>query len=520
MKKIIFTLCSLSLGLVQGISQNIICKIGGEYESTLKHKDYGYFLANNASPVNVSLLRGKDFSIQPIDLNTLNVSPGTSHDISSLGEDVAFEKLLNLKDNLFYIYSTFNKKNKTRIVSARLIDDNNKLVTNKSVTLFESSEPKTVYLTPLTPTRYSFRQSRNKEYELVTFIYPSREGKAKLNKDLLGFNLFDENLNVKFSKEVEMPYFENLMNILDYHVDSKGNIFMLIRVYDEYHLGSAMDIMEHTRYELVKINGGSEMQKKDLGMNGKFLVNALLSDDLDGNLVITGYYSNSPNIYDGANGIFLYKFDSNETKSYTPNIKFYEFSLDVFKSYETEDAKDDLEKSNKSNVKLYLDDVFFHPNGDILIVNEQYKSEANVNNVSPGVVKNYYLDIIAFKVNKEGKLVWTKKIPKYQKGGGKSDLSYKYHYNNGNDYFIFIDNENNLDLTPDQAPKAHVCRQGGYLVAVKLDAQGKMKKIPIFDLRTEDVSVFPFDMFKVDDNILIGKCLKNKKKRIIEINFK
>ena len=113
-----------------------------------------------------------------------------------------------------------------------------------------------------------------------------------------------------------------------------------------------------------------------------------------------------------------------------------------------------------------------------------------------------------------------KKIPKNQTGSGRSDLSYKYHYNNGNDYFIFIDNEKNLNLTPNQAPATHVCRQGGYLVAVKIDAQGNTRKIPIFDLKTENVSVFPFDMFKVNDNTLIGKCLRDRKKTIIELNFK
>ena len=151
----------------------------------------------------------------------------------------------------------------------------------------------------------------------------------------------------------------------------------------------------------------------------------------------------------------------------------------------------------------------------MLIVNEQYKAVVTGNSS-----KNYFLDIVALKMDKEGKLIWIKKIPKNQTGAGRSDLSYKYHHNNGNDYFIFVDNEDNLNLRPDETPKAHVCRMGGYLVAVKMDPQGNMKKIPILDVRKEDVSVFPIDLFKVDDNILIGKCSKDRKRVIIKIDFK
>ncbi len=507
MKKIIFTLCAFSVGLIDGISQNITYKIGSEYESTDRHKDFGYFLTSNGSASNISYFRPNDFSIQPINLNTLNVGTGFTHDISILGKDACYEKILNLKDNLFYIYSDENKKSHTRVLSAVLMDDSNKSVTNKPIVLFESPEPKVIYYAPLTPTRYYFNMSSNKEFALITCLLPDKEKRAKLNKKQMGFCVIDKNLEVKLSKVVEMPYIETLMNLRGYNVDSKGNVFMLLSFSREKEDGTK----EFGGYELVRIATDGSLQKKELTTNGASLNNCMFTDDLNGNLVITGHYSKS-----GARGIYIYRFGPDaDTKSAGAGIKFYEFSKELFKAYENDANQEEIDKTGRLDASLYFDDIFFHPNGDIVIVNEQYKVEA-----SNDRIKNYYFDIIAMKANSEGKLVWMKKIPKNQRGAGRSDLSYKYHYNNGNDYFIFIDNEKNLNLAIDEAPKAHICRQGGYLVAVKLDPIGNMQKIPIFDLRNEDISVFPFDMLKVNENTLIGKCSRNRKKTVIELNFK
>lgn len=510
MKKIIVTLCALSIGLVEGISQNITYKIGPEYEPTLKHKDYGYYLSNNNMPVNVSLLRENDFSIQPIDINTLNVSSGFTHDISSLGEDIVFEKTLNLKDNLFSIYSSFNKKTKTRSVTARLIDDNNKTLSNKSVVLFESQDPKVVFPEPMRGVRYNFVISSNKEYALFICFYENKERNPKTKE--IGFCVFDKNLNVKLSKVVEMPSFSS-DKINSYHVDSKGNLFL----FASNNLKKDDGTWERNGYQLLKINSDGSIEKKEFSSNDLFLSNAILTDDLNGNLISTGYYQKESK---GVNGIYVYKFGAaGDGKTDGAGLKLYEFKADLFKEYENSESVERINSTGSLDASLYFDDIFFHPNGDIVIVNEQYKSDPTPNSVTLGA-KNYYLDIITLKIDKDGKLVWMKKIPKNQTGSGRSDLSYKYHYNNGNDYYIFIDNENNLNLAPNQPPKAHVCRQGGYLVAVKIDSQGNMQKIPIFDLRNELVSVFPFDLFKINESTLIGKCLRDRKKHLIEFNFK
>ena len=405
---------------------------------------------------------------------------------------------------MFYIYSYINKENRNRVVCAKLIDDNNTSVVNKNVVLFESKGPKP----EATFTRYFFSKSRNNEFALMFCKYPDREKKAKLNTKEYGFCVFDKNLNVKLSKVIEMPYKELEMNLEAYTVDSKGNAYMIIKSYKDDGFGKSSPF-----YELVKISNNGVLFKKDLNIGNVFLNNIILTDDLNGNIVITGYYSSERN---RISGIFIYKFGvDGDVTAVGAGVKFYEFTEELFKSYESEKNQENIEYRGKLDAKLYFDDIFFHPNGDLVIVTEQYKSEV-VNNI----VKHYFFDIITLKVDKDGKLVWMKKIPKNQIGAGRSELSYKYHYNNGNDYFLFVDNDNNLNIQPNQTPKAHRNRFGGVLVAVKIDFRGFTQKSSIFDLKTEDVVVSPISFFKVNDDVLIGKCLKDRKNAVIELNFK
>ena len=72
MKKLIYVLNLLVIFFTNVISQNITYKIGPEYETPERFKEYGYFLTAGNKPANVSFIREQEFGIQPIDLNSLN----------------------------------------------------------------------------------------------------------------------------------------------------------------------------------------------------------------------------------------------------------------------------------------------------------------------------------------------------------------------------------------------------------------------------------------------------------------
>jgi hypothetical protein len=213
MKKIIFTLCTLSTLLFEGICQNVTYQTGSLNNEEVK-TDYGVFLANGEY-LNVSLLKyiGHGYenilSVQSINTNALFVKNQYTMNFGSLKHDTLIEKIFGLKDNLFCFYSTFNKKTKMRILSASQISNNKDKLRNE--VLFESKEPKVFLRSSSDMYRYEFKKSSNNNYCLIKYILPPSEKRAKLNKDVLGFSLFDKGFNKIFSKEIQMSYTENLI---------------------------------------------------------------------------------------------------------------------------------------------------------------------------------------------------------------------------------------------------------------------------------------------------------------------
>jgi hypothetical protein len=50
-----------------------------------------------------------------------------------------------------------------------------------------------------------------------------------VSRDVIGFYMFDKDLNKVWGNEVRMPYTEEMMDNIDYTVTSKGEAYLLCR---------------------------------------------------------------------------------------------------------------------------------------------------------------------------------------------------------------------------------------------------------------------------------------------------
>jgi hypothetical protein len=125
------------------------------------------------------------------------------------------------------------------------------------------------------------------------------------------------------------------------------------------------------------------------------------------------------------------------------------------------------------------------------------------------------------KINAAGKLAWMKKLPKRQEGGsGFGGMSYRYFISKDYHFFMFLDNEKNMDLPLTEVPARHVDGAGGFLTAYQVnDKTGEVSKISL--LNTRDVNgmeVFqfaPYRMMATDVNTLVFEAYKKKKEDIL-----
>jgi hypothetical protein len=117
-------------------------------------------------------------------------------------------------------------------------------------------------------------------------------------------------------------------------------------------------------------------------------------------------------------------------------------------------------------------------------------------------------------------MAWTVKIPKSQVGSaGRGGMSYKYFGHEGDNYFFYLDNVKNLNLSPDQPPAKHQDGAGGFLTICKIDAAGNVTKGNLFDIRESDVRIWPAEMDRLTTNTLFGRAFGDGKSKMMKITY-
>lgn len=168
--------------------------------------------------------------------------------------------------------------------------------------------------------------------------------------------------------------------------------------------------------------------------------------------------------------------------------------------------------------------MIFYPDGSVLIIGEEYYvvTHTHYNGKTTYTTYTYYYnDILALKADKDGKTVWCNKIPKQQSGSGTADLSFHHHAYAGEDYFFYLDNIKNIDLALTETPAPHSSGRGGYLTCVKIGKDGKMTKKSIFDIKEEEVHIYPRSFESISDNLIVDRLKADRKEsKVFKIEIK
>lgn len=108
--------------------------------------------------------------------------------------------------------------------------------------------------------KYRFNFDASKSKVLVSYRLKPLEKNDKKNYDIIGLHVFDDKMNTLCGNEFTMPYTEAIMDNADFSVDSKGNAYMLAKVFD---LEKRKEIDKETgtaayHYEVLKFSKDSK----------------------------------------------------------------------------------------------------------------------------------------------------------------------------------------------------------------------------------------------------------------------
>jgi hypothetical protein len=523
MKKALLIVILISSSL---FAQTLSYSFSDEFETVKKHEDMGFYKFNNNEYVEVYYRKGDDMVFQIFDKDFKNVKKQETVLLTEESKKYANEGFYNIKNEFFWFYSTWDRKTETE----RLFT----LPFNKDNFKFDSKEIKMIETGRLDPyNKYRFNYSTDSTKMLVTYRVKPKERRDKLNKDIIGFNLFDIKMNKLYSAEIEMPYSEYDMNNLDYEVDSRGNIYMLTEVKINNSLDGEVikdrSNRDAYRYELIRVNQKSNtLQAIKINLDNKYTNSVILSEDLNHDIVIAGYYSDKKNS-SGSDGAYIIRleYDANNAVKEVKTT-YCEFPAETLKAYESARVKKRMEKKDKDGdleaANLDFRKLVFYPDGSVMIIGEEYyvveHTYSNGKTTSTSYTY-YYNDILVLKADKDGKTIWCNKIPKQQSGGSFADLSYHHHSYKGEDFFLYLDNAKNIDLPLTEAPAAHRSGAGGYLTCVKIDKTGLMTKRSVLDIREEKVRIFPKNFESITENLILDRLKADRKEsKVFKIEIK
>jgi hypothetical protein len=498
---------------------------GEEYELPKRHEDLG-FLGNSADGyIQLGHRQGESLSFQKFDPK-LHLSSEKEADISNLPRDYSSEYFTQLGDKYYWFFSTWEKGEGKETLYAQEVDVKTGGLKGSAREILSTTKlGGTLVMSGWSghlEDKWNFYHSFDKKQLLIEYRKkPERRDDSRSN-DVIGFHVFDENLQKVWGREIRMPYTEKKMDNEDYQVDRNGNVYTLAKVYNEED-----GDRKHPdyRFEILKWSKDQpQVTKIPFRFTDKFVSSALILEDEKGGVFVSGLYSRKRKS-NSSDGVFLLKLDPNSNEMSSVMKGTYEFPASLLTQFESArkrrrlERKDDKDEAEETN--LVLRDVRIGEDGSIQIIGEEYFVEVVTYYDGKTTHTTYYYhynDIMAMTLNSDGSLRWAQKIPKAQVSAtgysrrSPGDMGFKSYNFGGDTYFFFMDRESNMELDQEHAPDLHNDKSRGVLVSVKVDQSGKMSKSLVFNGREEKVRISPMDFDEVGGNQLIvrGRARHNE----------
>ena len=498
-------------------SKKFSFKLGSDYSLPRKSEDLSFFGNEKDGIVNLSLKKD-ELNISRFDPKTLNLSGEKKIELPELTKNFNSETVVDFGTDYFWIHSDWDKGDEKELLYYDVIDVVNGKITTSNKKMIETTKiagnlVASGFYQAKTSDKYQFNLDADKTKLLVSYRLKPEEKNDKKNYDKIGLHVFDDKMNKLWGAEFTMPYTEAIMDNADFSVDSKGNAYMLAKVYDSE---KRKEIDKETgqaayHYEVLKFTkGNKKIITTTVAIDDYFIKETSLIENSLHEMVIACTYSKKAK-GTGTDGVFLAMMDQNGKMTKYKN-GYYEFPLAELEKFESARSKRKMERKNDYEApNLKVRNVLVESDGSVLIACEEYYVVANTYTSSSGFTTTsytyFYEDILAAKINAAGNFEWLRKIPKKQRGGsGRGTMSFKLISDASGYYCLFLDNKKNMELEENEVPKYHVDGFGGQVVVAKIDNKGVVTKELVFDTREEEVKLFPALFSKINGNQFIGRA--------------
>ena len=218
-------------------SKKFTFKLGSEYELPRKAEDLSFFGNDKDGIVNMGLKK-EELTILRFDPKTLAQSTEKIIELPGMTKNFNSEGVIDFTGKYYWMHSDWDKSSETEslfydkvdVVSGKITESNKKLFDANRIS--GSSAIMTGFYRYKMGGKYEFNFDADNTKLLVSYRLAPEEKNDKKSYDKIGFYVYDENMNKLWSNEFTMPYTEQIMDNIDFSIDSKGNAYMLAKVYE------------------------------------------------------------------------------------------------------------------------------------------------------------------------------------------------------------------------------------------------------------------------------------------------
>ncbi|MBY0427229.1 MAG: hypothetical protein K2Q22_16460, partial [Cytophagales bacterium] len=399
------------------------------------------------------------------------------------------EYFVTSNNQYFWIYSNWNRKERLEELYIRPFDFKNGTFIGEPRQVI-SSETKLVGWDLYN--KYQFYRSSDSSKMMIKYKHVPKERNDKINYDELGFNVYDNSFKPLWSSIFQMPYTEELMDVIDLQLTNKGDVLMLAKVFEGKRRETKKGEEDpNYTYQLLLFSKNNKTPKVIIINTGtNFIQSSYIYEDKNGSIFFMGYYGKTKDA--GVDGIFTMKMKDFSSGKFSSS-QFTEFSNEMLLAFSKKDRS--MEKAQREGKDLSINnltvgDVIPLPGGGYYIIGEVYYVVSHTHYSSNGgsytTYSYFYEDLYISKIDATGKILYATKIPKRQSGGrSPGGLSYNYLVKDNNLYLFYVENEKNLNLDVTEKPAYHQDGLGGQLFCSTVDAKGNTTRKLIFDVKEE-----------------------------------
>lgn len=333
---------------------------------------------------------------------------------------IEFEDVFKNDSSIIVFFSHFNPDNlehsmyMVQYQDGYLIDIPVKILSTKSPHRFEKNE-------------FIIERKPNKNLCMVIGIEPELKTKLPLYKLVV----INENLEVVWKQNLEIPYKENRFELEQAEVDQQGNAFMLFRVIlnkDQQKQKNLPNADYYFSLLQLSANQDDDYLETVINIEDKNLYNMWMDvSSQPGNILLSGLYYNKKSDLK-PKGVYFTSFPKDSIR---PGIiKTQSFGDDFIPDFETESPFTEI-TADDPNVRL-IDFLATPDGGYYLLAEYEFINETCLPDYRSGLMScnynYYYNEIFIFKFDSTGSLERKYIIPKKQftrnDGGVYSSFSY------------------------------------------------------------------------------------------------